>query len=582
MDNTKFSTTSARVLALMAAAGFALVAGCGNSNQQDGSGEPPSSAEPQQPETQQPGASQTPDTQAPAGATGEQPAAQTPGQTPAQTPDVAAERPASFDQPFTELGITEIKEGDGEVVEPRATVTVHYRGTFRETGEPFDSSYDRGEPAVFPLDGVIAGFSQGLVGMKVGGKRRVDIPWSMAYGERGRPPAIPPKSDLVFELELLGVENPQPREKPELSSEFAGEPVELGDGLVVRDIAVGEGQGEVRPGATVIIHYRGVLAESGEQFDTSFDRGQPAQFKTTEVIDGFGQGLIGMKAGGKRRIEIPAALGYGERGAPPAIPGNADLVFEVELLSFKNQRELSTEWVSERTLDNGLIIRTIREGDAEAQPLPEEAVVTLHTLGVLEDGTRFDSSFEQGEPVRLPLDLTIEGWRQGMVGMLPGEVRQLVVPPALAFGEEGQPPVVPPNATLTFEIELISWEEPRVFSTEFAGEATEVEEGIAIREVKVGEGPEATEGKTAVIHYLAELPDGTVVANTFSTGDMQVVPLNGQPPLPGLRKAIVGMKVGGVRRIELQPQHAFGEEGNPPVIGPDTPMTFEVELMGVQ
>jgi len=109
-----------------------------------------------------------------------------------------------------------------------------------------------------------------------------------------------------------------------------------------------------------------------------------------------------------------------------------------------------------------------------------------------------------------------------------------------------------------------------------------LEEGITVRNVKIGEGPAAEAGQMAVIHYLAELPDGTVVANTFDTGDLQVVPLDNQPPLPGLRKAIVGMNQGGIRRIELSAAQAFGEAGNPPLVPADTSMVFEVELMGVQ
>ncbi|MFI4881307.1 MAG: FKBP-type peptidyl-prolyl cis-trans isomerase, partial [Phycisphaerales bacterium JB064] len=493
-------------------------------------------------------------------------------------------QPAST-QGFAELGITDEVVGEGEEVKPRATVTIHYRGTFRESGEEFDSSYSRGQPAEFPLDGVIEGFSKGLLGMKVGGKRRVEIPWSMAYGERGRPPAIPPKSDLVFDIELISVQNAQPPQKPELASSFEGEPQDLGEGLIVRDIVVGGGQGEVKPGATAIVHYRGVLAESGEQFDSSYARGEPAKFKLDPgaLIEGFSRGLMGMKAGGKRRIEIPSELGYGQYGSPPKIPANADLVFEVEILTFTNPRELSVAWVSEEKRDNGLICRTVKEGAADAEPMPEDAIAVLHTIGVLEDGTKFDSTFDLGEPVTVPLESAIiDGWRQGVVGMKPGEVRQIVVPPELAFGEEGQAPVIPPDATLTFEVELIEWREPRLMSIEFVAEEKLLEEGITIRDVKIGEGPEAAKGQTAFIHYIAQVPDGTVVVNTFDSGNLNPIPLTDDPLLPGLRKAIIGMKQGGVRRVELAPDQAFGEEGNPPLVPGNTPMVFEVELVAVQ
>lgn len=106
--------------------------------------------------------------------------------------------------PVTELKIDELTVGDGDTCQPGATVNVHYRGTLMN-GTEFDSSYGRGQPITFPLGNLIEGWQKGIPGMKVGGRRKLTIPYRMAYGERGAPPAIPPKSDLIFEIELLGV-----------------------------------------------------------------------------------------------------------------------------------------------------------------------------------------------------------------------------------------------------------------------------------------------------------------------------------------------------------------------------------------
>lgn len=100
--------------------------------------------------------------------------------------------------------IHEITQGNGPECPKGATVEVHYKGTLMD-GKVFDSSYDRGEPITFPLDNLIQGWQEGIPGMKVGGKRKLTIPYAKAYGERGIPGAIPPKADLVFEIELLGV-----------------------------------------------------------------------------------------------------------------------------------------------------------------------------------------------------------------------------------------------------------------------------------------------------------------------------------------------------------------------------------------
>lgn len=105
-----------------------------------------------------------------------------------------------------------ITEGEGEKPEPTDQVKVHYKGTFVD-GKTFDSSYDRGEPITFALNGVIPGWTEGVGLMNVGSKYEFVIPQDLAYGERGRQ-NIPPKSTLVFEVELIEI-NPTP-EQPQL------------------------------------------------------------------------------------------------------------------------------------------------------------------------------------------------------------------------------------------------------------------------------------------------------------------------------------------------------------------------------
>lgn len=96
--------------------------------------------------------------------------------------------------------------GTGTVVESGDTVTCHYTGAIAKTGAVFQSSRDFGKPISFPLSGVIAGWTQGVPGMKVGGTRRLYIPSELAYGSR--PPfgsGIPADADLVFDIELVGI-----------------------------------------------------------------------------------------------------------------------------------------------------------------------------------------------------------------------------------------------------------------------------------------------------------------------------------------------------------------------------------------
>ena len=97
--------------------------------------------------------------------------------------------------------------GTGAVVEAEDTVTCHYTGAIAKTGAIFQSSKDFGKPISFPLDGVIAGWAEGVPGMKVGGTRRLLIPAAMAYGDH--PPygsGIPAGADLVFDIELVSIQ----------------------------------------------------------------------------------------------------------------------------------------------------------------------------------------------------------------------------------------------------------------------------------------------------------------------------------------------------------------------------------------
>src|SRR5215469_10381096 len=98
----------------------------------------------------------------------------------------------------TELQIIDTKEGTGEVVPESATITAHYTGALCKNGMIFQSSHDFGDPISFPLEGVIAGWTKGVPGMKVGGIRRLVIPAAMAYGSHSPSANIPPNSDLVF------------------------------------------------------------------------------------------------------------------------------------------------------------------------------------------------------------------------------------------------------------------------------------------------------------------------------------------------------------------------------------------------
>ncbi|MEA2447925.1 MAG: hypothetical protein QOK47_1562 [Actinomycetota bacterium] len=117
-----------------------------------------------------------------------------------------------------------------------------------------------------------------------------------------------------------------------------------------------------------------------------------------------------------------------------------------------NESDCSTDPV---TTDSGLVIKDVKCGEGAEAARGDS--VSVHYTGTLENGDEFDSS-EGGEPfsVKIGSGQVIEGWEEGLVGMREGGTRELTVPPDLGYGPDGYPPVIPPDATLTFEIRMIS------------------------------------------------------------------------------------------------------------------------------
>jgi FKBP-type peptidyl-prolyl cis-trans isomerase len=210
------------------------------------------------------------------------------------------------------LQIKDITVGSGPSAEPGDQLAMDYTGTLMN-GKVFDTSLKPGaKPFEFVLGigQVIPGWDQGVVGMKVGGKRVLVIPPKLAYGERGAGADIPPNATLKFVIELRKITSHHV--KKEILRPGMGAPIKMGD--------------------SVTLHYTVTLPD-GSKLDSSYDHGAPM---TTVVggrmIPGFTLGLIGAKEGEKLKMVIPWQLAYGEQGRPPKVPPKSDLTFVVEFM----------------------------------------------------------------------------------------------------------------------------------------------------------------------------------------------------------------------------------------------------------
>lgn len=204
-----------------------------------------------------------------------------------------------------------------------------------------------------------------------------------------------------------------------------------------------EGNGDKpEAGDFVKIHFIGSLAD-GTEFANSYVQGGDPLILTygrSGLFEGFDMAIEMMTIGETARVGIPASLAFGDQGTG-VIPPNADLYFDLELVGLA---EIEFE--------------SLEEGTGE-QAMPGD-LVQVHYTGTLEDGTVFDSSLDRGEPIEFMLGqgMVIPGWEMGIGMMKEGGKAILTIPPELGYGSAGAGGVIPPNATLTFEVELVSIE----------------------------------------------------------------------------------------------------------------------------
>jgi peptidylprolyl isomerase len=235
----------------------------------------------------------------------------------------------------TELVITDITEGTGPAAVSGDTLVVHYIGVRSADGTEFDNSYDGGSPfsVTIGVGQVIQGWDEGLVGIKAGGRRQLDVPADLAYGDS--PPGtdvIQPGDALSFVIDAVAIiPKPDPADAPVVSIP----PTPNQTDQTYTDLIVGDGVG-IEPGQTVAVQLLAFSAADGKQLDSSWETGTPLTFVpgAGTLPPGLEKAVDGMKVGGRRQVDIPFAQAFGEAGNTNlGLPASTDLIMVLDLVA---------------------------------------------------------------------------------------------------------------------------------------------------------------------------------------------------------------------------------------------------------
>lgn len=221
-------------------------------------------------------------------------------------------------------------------------------------------------------------------------------------------------------------------------------------GLAYKVLEEGTGANHPDGNDLAVVHYTGWKADDGSVFDSSVARGKPSLLPLEALIDGWTEGLQLMTEGAKWRLWIPGSLAYeGIEGRPQGM-----LVFDVELLEVRAIPSPPT-YLAEAPADattesSGLAWKVLQEGTGEGSPGPGDTV-KVEYIGWNQDGQWVDATYAKGTPATLEFATLIEGWKQALADMVPGEQRRLWVPAKLAYADDPGKPQGP----LVFDVKLL-------------------------------------------------------------------------------------------------------------------------------
>ena len=353
-----------------------------------------------------------------------------------------------------------------------------------------------------------------------------------------------------------------------------------------------EGDGTASPamGDLVRVDYTGWNLD-GTVFDTSRSPRrpgldpQPAEFPVGGLIEGWNEALQLMSPGAQWKLYVPSALGYGERGSPPKIAANADLIFEVELLSIVDRAlpyvafDAEAEGTIEKPSGAKLQVITAGEGanivDSDMGLVkfscftPEGAFVVGHT--------------NQGGPLTLSnKTVPLTFMKDALEYLKPGARVVMSVPAKVGIGQRSGNPVLKPGSDEIWVLECagtMSFTKPE-FQMPDEAELTTTASGLKYKTIREGTGKSPKVSNRVLAHYAGWLTDGKGFDNSYDRGAPSEFPLANV--IPGWTEGLQLMKEGGATLFVIPPEIGYGARGAGGAIPPNATLVFYVELVTVK
>ncbi|XP_076007674.1 peptidyl-prolyl cis-trans isomerase FKBP9 isoform X2 [Genypterus blacodes] len=304
-------------------------------------------------------------------------------------------------------------------------------------------------------------------------------------------------------------------------------------------------------------HFNGTLLD-GTAFDSSYTRKLTQDSLVGEgwLIKGMDEGLLGMCVGEIRHIVIPPFKAYGEKGSGTEVPSQATLVFDVLLVDIHNPKDNVT--IENQAVPESCTRRTV-VGD----------YIRYHYNGTFLNGLTFDTSYQRNSTYNtyIGMGYVIIGMDQGLLGVCIGERRRVIIPPHLAYGDQGAGNVIPASAVLVFDIHVIDFHNPN--------------DTVGVQVTHKPEGcNETTTAADDLVHYHynCSLMDGTLLFSSNDYDNPQMAVLGADKVIDGLDEGLRGMCAGERRVVTVPPHLGHGEKGATGVPG-SAVLVFEIEVL---